>query len=115
MGFDSYNRSLKIQESFGTPIPQVGVALGVWRFILSHFPSLPRVQDVPPMSLSCLALLQALVLVASPRLGLRYLVLFSSITFITLEIGWWFDLEAFPFTKYWKTFNLLHVLPPFVM
>jgi hypothetical protein len=36
MGFDPYNHSLKIQESFGTPTPQVGVALGVWGFIFSH-------------------------------------------------------------------------------
>jgi hypothetical protein len=36
MHFDPCNCSLKIQESIGTPTPQVGVALGVWRFILSH-------------------------------------------------------------------------------
>jgi len=29
MGFDPYNCSLKIWESFETPTPQVGVALGV--------------------------------------------------------------------------------------
>ncbi len=43
MGFDPWNHSLKIQESFGTPTPQVGVALGVWGFILSHSLTLPKV------------------------------------------------------------------------
>jgi len=43
MGFDPCNRSLKIRESFGTPTPQVGVALGMWEFILSHFPTLSGV------------------------------------------------------------------------
>jgi len=71
MGFDPCNRSLKIWESFGTPTPQVGVALGVWEFILSHFPTLPGVWDVPSGSPSCLALLQALALVANPRLRLQ--------------------------------------------
>jgi hypothetical protein len=36
MGLGPYNGSLKIWKSFGTPTPQVGVALGVWGFILSH-------------------------------------------------------------------------------
>jgi hypothetical protein len=43
MGFDPYDHSLKIQESIGTPIPQVEVHLGVWRFILSHFLALSGV------------------------------------------------------------------------
>jgi len=29
MGFDPYNRSLKIWESIETPIPKVGIHLGV--------------------------------------------------------------------------------------
>jgi hypothetical protein len=40
MGFDPCNHSLKIRESFGTPTPEVGVALGVWRFIFSNSPTL---------------------------------------------------------------------------
>jgi hypothetical protein len=48
MGFDPYNRSLKIQESIETPTPKVGVHLGVWRFI-SH--TLPYFQ--PPRSMKC--------------------------------------------------------------
>jgi hypothetical protein len=30
MGFDPYNRSLKIQKSIWTPTPKVGIHLGVW-------------------------------------------------------------------------------------
>jgi len=41
LGFDPYNRSLNIWESTGTPTPKVEAPLGVWRFIPSHFPSLP--------------------------------------------------------------------------
>jgi len=37
MGFDSYNCPLKIQKSIGTLTPKMGVHLGVWRFIPSHF------------------------------------------------------------------------------
>jgi hypothetical protein len=44
MGFDPCNCSLNIQESIRTPTPQVGVALGVWGFILSHSPALPGVR-----------------------------------------------------------------------
>jgi len=40
MGFNPYNRSLKIRESIRIPIPQVEVFLGVWGFILSHSPTL---------------------------------------------------------------------------
>jgi hypothetical protein len=36
MSFGPYNRSLKIRESIGAPIPQVGAHLGMWGFILSH-------------------------------------------------------------------------------
>ncbi len=43
MGFDLCNRSLKIHESIGIPIPKVRAHLGVWGFILSHFPTLLRV------------------------------------------------------------------------
>jgi hypothetical protein len=35
--FDPCNCSLKFQESTGTPLPKVGVALGVWGFTPSHF------------------------------------------------------------------------------
>jgi hypothetical protein len=40
--FDPCNRSLKIQESIGTPTPKMRIHLGVWVFIftLSHTPGL---------------------------------------------------------------------------
>jgi hypothetical protein len=46
--FNPCNRSLKFRESTGTPSPQVGVALGVWRLTPSHFLTLPGVCDVTP-------------------------------------------------------------------
>ncbi len=64
MGFDPYNCSLKIWKSIGTPTPKMGAHLGVWVFIftLSYTLRLPYSH----------APLQALALVASPRLGLRH-------------------------------------------
>jgi len=43
LSFDPWNCSLKFGESTGTPSPKVGVALGVWGFTPSHFPTLPGV------------------------------------------------------------------------
>jgi hypothetical protein len=37
MSFGPYIRPLKIQKFVGTPIPKMGVHLGVWGFIPSHF------------------------------------------------------------------------------
>ncbi len=48
LSFDPWNRHLKFWESTGTPSPKVGVALGVWGFTPSHFPTLPGVCDVTP-------------------------------------------------------------------
>jgi hypothetical protein len=45
MGFDPCNRSLKIRESTGTPIPKMGAHLGVEVFILSHSPTLSTSQE----------------------------------------------------------------------
>jgi hypothetical protein len=56
---------------FGTPIPNMGVHLGVWGFIPSHFLALLGACDVIPGSFSSPATLQPLALVVSPRLGLR--------------------------------------------
>jgi hypothetical protein len=42
IGSDPYNCFLKIQKSIGTPTPKMGVHLRVWRFIPSHFLTLPR-------------------------------------------------------------------------
>jgi hypothetical protein len=72
MGFDSFNRSLKIRQSIGTPIRKVGVHLGMWRFIPSHSPIFLRTWDVTLRLHSWLAPLQAFALVANPRLGLQH-------------------------------------------
>ncbi len=58
MSFDPCNRPLKIE----TPIPKMGVHLGVWRFIPSLSFALPWTLDVT---------LGLPSLVASPRLGLQ--------------------------------------------
>jgi hypothetical protein len=42
MSFDCYNRLLKIRESIGTSTPKMGVHLGLWGFIPSHFFALLR-------------------------------------------------------------------------
>jgi hypothetical protein len=79
MGFDPWNCSLKVRDSIWTPTPKVGTHLGVWGFIPSHSPTLPRAWNVTPELPSWPAPLQALALVASPRLGLRHM--FSTIKF----------------------------------
>jgi hypothetical protein len=73
MSFDPYNRFLKIQESIEILIPKVGAHLGVWGFIPSHSPTLPRAWNVTSKLQSWPAPLQALTLVASPRLRLQHL------------------------------------------
>jgi hypothetical protein len=70
MGFDPCNRPLKIWESIETPTPKVGVYLGVWRFIPSHSSTLPGAWNVTPKLHSWHTPFQALVVVASPKLGL---------------------------------------------
>jgi hypothetical protein len=69
--FDPLNFSLKFWESTEIPSPKVGVALGVWGFTPSHFPTHPGVCDVTPgLPLSphpC----NPFALVASPKLKLR--------------------------------------------
>ncbi len=74
MSFGPCNYSLKIQESTKTPTPKVGVPLGVWGFIPSHSFALPGAWNVTPRLPSWPALLQALALVVSPRLGLRQII-----------------------------------------
>jgi hypothetical protein len=70
MGFDPYNRSLKIRESIGNLIPKVGVHLRVWGFIPSHSPTFLRARDVTLKLPSWLAPLQTLTLVTNLRIGL---------------------------------------------
>jgi len=48
MNFVPCNHPLKIRKFIGTPTPKVGVHLGVWGFIPSHFPTFPRTWNVIP-------------------------------------------------------------------
>jgi hypothetical protein len=65
IGFDPYNRSLKLQESIRSSTPEVGVHLGVWRFIPSHSPTLLRTWNVTPKLHYWPAPSQALALVGT--------------------------------------------------
>jgi hypothetical protein len=79
MIFDPYNWPLKIWESIGTPTPKVGAHLGVWGFVPSHFPKFPGACNVTPRLHSWRAPLQALALIASPRLGLRQMIIYENL------------------------------------
>jgi hypothetical protein len=70
MSFDPYNCPLKTWESIGTPTPKVGTHLGVWGFIPSHSPTFLGGWSVTPKLHSWPTPLQALALVASPKLRL---------------------------------------------
>ncbi len=70
MGFEPCNCSLKIWESIATPTLKMGAHLGVWGFVPSRSPALPGAWNVTLGLPSWPAPLQALVLVASSRLGL---------------------------------------------
>jgi hypothetical protein len=72
MSFDPYNCPLKIQVSIGTRTPKMGVHLGVWGFIPSHSLALLGTWNVTPRLHSWPTPLQTLILVTSPRLGLRH-------------------------------------------
>jgi hypothetical protein len=67
-----WNCILRIWKSIGTPTPKVGVHLGVWKFISSHFPTLPGAWNVIPRLHFWLASLQVFALVANPKLGLQH-------------------------------------------
>ncbi len=68
--FGPCNCLLKIQKSIKTPTHKVGAHLGVWEFILSHSLTFPRAWNVIPGFHLWPAPLQALALVANPRLRL---------------------------------------------
>jgi hypothetical protein len=72
MSFVSYNCPLNIQKSIQILIPKVWAHLGVCEFIASHFPTLPRAWNETLRFHSWPTPLQALALVPSPNLGLRY-------------------------------------------
>ncbi len=69
MSFDPCYRLLKIWESIGTPIPKVGVHLGMWGFILHIFRYFQEHEHDSWLH-SWLTPLQALALITNPRLGL---------------------------------------------
>jgi hypothetical protein len=48
LSFGPYNHLLKIWECTETPSPKVGIALGMWRFIPSQFPTFPGACSVTP-------------------------------------------------------------------
>ncbi len=85
MGFDPYNRSMKIRESIETPTLKVEAHLGLWRFIPSHSLTFPRAWNVTPKLHFWLTSLQAFALVASPRLGLQ-LILYMYVVWSLVDI-----------------------------
>jgi hypothetical protein len=74
MIFDPCNCPLKIQKSIGTPTAKVGVHLGVWGFIPSHFLIVLGAWNATPKLHSWPTPLQALAFVVNPRLRLRQLI-----------------------------------------
>jgi hypothetical protein len=74
LSFEPSNRSLKFQESTGTPSSKVRVALRVWGFTPSHFPTLRRVCDVTLGLPIGPHLCNPFALVVSPKLGLRHIL-----------------------------------------
>jgi hypothetical protein len=88
MGFDPCNCPLKIWESIRTPTPKVGIHLGVWEFIPSHFLTLPRAWNVTPGLPSWPAPLQALALVANPKFGLQHKTIKSHLQFSLRQLGY---------------------------
>jgi hypothetical protein len=70
MGFDPYNRALKIQESIRDSDSQHGSSIVSVRIHSLTLFALPRACDATPGSFSWPATLQPLALVTSPRLGL---------------------------------------------
>jgi hypothetical protein len=67
MGFDRCNCALKIWESIGTPTPNMGVHLRVWRFIPSHSLALLGAWNVTLELPSWLATLQPPCLGREPK------------------------------------------------
>ncbi len=99
MGFDPFNRSLKIQESIRIPTPKLGAHLGVWRFIpsLSHIPG--------SMEYDSRASLLARTF-ASPCLGRGPKVRVATSTILNLKNCSWPTLFS-PFQSYKQWFKLI--------
>jgi hypothetical protein len=71
MNFNPWNCPLKIQESIGTLTFKVRAHLQLCGFIPSHFLTLPGAWNVTPRFHSWFAPLQAITLIANPKLGLQ--------------------------------------------
>ncbi len=72
MSFDPTIGLWRFGSPFGTPTPKMGVHLGVWGFTPSHSFALSGAWGVTPRLPSWPAPLQALALVANPRLRLQH-------------------------------------------
>ncbi len=106
MIFDPYNYSLKIWESIETSTPKVGAHFGMWGFIPSHFPTLLGAWDATPKILSWPTLLQTLVLVMNPRLGLRQHVSYAFNYLALLQC----NLVEHPIMNIWEDSDTLRFL-----
>jgi hypothetical protein len=89
LSFDPLNHLLKIWESIGTPSLKVGVASGVWGFVLSHFPTFLGTCGVIPGLPSWPTTLQALCLGCEPKArvvitSLLKLFIYLFIVFVSL-------------------------------
>jgi len=80
MGFDPYNRLLKIQESIGTRTPKMEVHLRVWGFIPSHSFALLGARNVTPGLPSWPTIVQTFALVTSPKLRLQQMPWVPTVT-----------------------------------
>jgi len=79
MFFDACNYSMKICEFVGTPIPKVGVHLGVWGFIPLHFLAFLGTWNVTAGLYIWPTPSQAFALVASPKLKLWQMIPWKAI------------------------------------
>jgi hypothetical protein len=74
LGFDLCNHSLNIRESTGTPTPNMGVHLGMWRFFPSHSFALSGHENATPGLNLGPHLCKPFAFVASPRLGSQHVL-----------------------------------------
>ncbi len=72
MSLSPWSRSLKIWKSIRIPSPKVGVHLGVWRFIHSHFPTFPGAWDVTPKLLLLVCTFANPCLSCEHKVGLQH-------------------------------------------
>jgi hypothetical protein len=110
MSFDPWNCPLKIWRSIGTPIPKVGVHLGMWGFNPSHFLTLLGAWNVTLGFHSWPTPLLAFAFIASPRLSLRHHHLKSLLIIFKMYV----DLISFrEFALSWCSilFPLSHISP----